>query len=255
MEKEKTVLVVNSNTELKDIAIDVFANQKYRVITAISGNEARLKYSNEKFDLLVLDMETSGFSASDFVNSVRRKESFKNLKDHTPILITGSRSDEFSKQFSMMDNIKYLETPFSVTDLKKKLFTFSDHSSVISNNTRVINAGEMLITEGGTNHEMFWVLSGKFTITKMNVQGNNVILGEVFPGELVGEMSFLDNLPRSASVIAAEDCEVLAIPHKKFIDVLDNQPRWFRSLMQTLSQRLRKTNVKITEKSTLDSSL
>ena len=95
---------------------------------------------------------------------------------------------------------------------------------------------------------MYWVLSGGFTITKMNNDEKNIIIGEVKQGELVGEMSFLDNLPRSASVKAREDSEVLVIPHKKFMDVLDNQPRWFRSLMTTLSHRLRDADQRIARK-------
>jgi CRP-like cAMP-binding protein len=45
-----------------------------------------------------------------------------------------------------------------------------------------------------------------------------------------------------------EDSEVLAIPHKKFHEVIERQPKWFRSLMQTLSQRLRNANDKIARK-------
>ena len=95
---------------------------------------------------------------------------------------------------------------------------------------------------------MYWVLAGSFRITKLNEDGNNVIMGEVSPGELVGEMSFLDNLPRSASVRALEDSEVLVIPHSKFMDVLDHQPRWFKSLMQVMSHRLRDSNNKVARK-------
>ena len=81
-----------------------------------------------------------------------------------------------------------------------------------------------------------------------------LFVGGVNEGKLfvVGEMSFLDSLPRSASVRALEDSEVLVIPHKKFLHVLDGQPRWFRALMQTMSQRLRDANTRITQKSMLD---
>ena len=111
-----------------------------------------------------------------------------------------------------------------------------------------MKANEYLLTEGGISHEMYWILSGSFIITKMNKDDHNIILGKVFPGELVGEMSFLDSLPRSASVRAEVDSEVLAIPHKRFIDIIEGQPRWFRSLMQTLSQRLRTVNSQVTKK-------
>ena len=248
MKDSNTVLVVIDENEMKTTTQEVLVEQKYRVVIATNSNEARLKYSNEEFHMVILDMDLKGFKANDFVGSIRRKEDLKNIKDNIPILVIAEKADKFTEEFSLIDNIKYLEAPFTKIELKKKLLTFTGHSAVISNNTKTIKKDEYLITEGGTSHEMFWILSGKFVITKMNQDDQNVIIGKVYPGELVGEMSFLDNLPRSASVRAIEDSEILVIPHKKFIDVLDHQPRWFRSLMQTMSQRLRAANKKITRK-------
>lgn len=249
MKDKSTVIIVIDDETKKTIVQEVLTEQKYRVVVASNATEARLKFSNEQFHMAVLDMDVKGLNACDFVTGIRKKEKLKHIKDNIPILVIGANSDEFSSEFATLDNIKYLEAPFTKIELKKKLLTFTGHSDVISSNTKIIPEGEYLITEGGTSHEMYWVLSGKFMITKMNHDEENIIIGDVYPGELVGEMSFLDNLPRSASVQAREECEVLVIPQKKFIDVLEHQPRWFRSLMQTMSQRLRNSNQKIARKS------
>jgi CheY-like chemotaxis protein len=248
MKDVKTVLIIFDKEELQAPAKEALEDSNYRVITATNSNEARLKFSNEKFDMVVIDMEVHGLKAIDFVESIRRKEALKNMRDNIPVLVTNKTSTEFAEDFSGLENINFLETPFSKVDFKKKLFTFSGNSDIISTNTKLISKGEYLITEGGVSHEMFWILSGKFIITKLNQDDNNVVISEVNTGELVGEMSFLDSLPRSASVKAIEDSEVLVIPHKKFIDVLDGQPRWFRALMQTMSQRLRSSNKMIARK-------
>lgn len=247
-EDNNTILVLSDVVEQRQIIFDVLEEQSYRIITAVSGNEARLKYSNEPFKMLILDMDVKGFNAREFILSIRRKEEFKNRKDMLPILLTGYESSIFSRDYADLDNVKFLDKPFSPMDVKKRLLSFTGQANVIAENTKQIKADEYLITEGGTSNEMFWVLEGSFVITKLNCDNNNVIIGEVNPGELVGEMSFLDELPRSASVKAKEDSEVLVIPHKKFIDVLDGQPRWFRSLMRTLSQRLRNANQMIARK-------
>jgi CheY-like chemotaxis protein len=248
MKDKNTALIAISDDERREIVESVLLNQKYKIVLASSSNEARLKFSNEEFHLCVIDISTKGFDAKNFIESIRRKEDLKTVKNIIPVLILSEKADEFSENYSMIDNVKYLEIPFTALELKKKLLTFSGHSDIISNNTMTVKQDEYLITEGGASHEMYWILSGKFIITKMNHDNNNVIIGEVCPGELVGEMSFLDNLTRSASVKAVEEGEVLVIPHKKFIDVLDNQPRWFRSLMQTMSQRLRDADKKIARK-------
>lgn len=249
MTKESNSVLILSDDDEQTVTIEgVLTDQKYRVIKSVTGNEARLKFANEAFKMIILDMDVKGVNARDFVESIRRKEETKNRKDILPVLILGLDSHFFSKDFEDIDNVKYLAKPFNAMDLKKKLLTFTGQANVISENTKKIKKDEYLITEGGTSNEMFWVLEGSFVITKLNVDDKNVIIGKVLPGELVGEMSFLDDLPRSASVRATEDSEVLMIPHKKFIDVLDGQPRWFRSLMRTLSHRLRGANQMIARK-------
>ena len=243
-----SALVVTENEAFSDIITTVLEDQKYRVIRAKNGNEAKLKFSNEDFAYVLLDFDMKGLKVVHFVETIRQKEQLKNVKKLKPILIFGGNAEDFTQYFSQVDHINFLEAPFTDVEFRKKLLTFSGNSKEMFSNTEVIKADEYLINEGGTSHEMYWVLSGEFVITKSNADGQNVIIGKVLPGELVGEMSFLDNLPRSASVKALEDSEVLKIPHKKFIDVLEGQPRWFRSLMQTLSQRLRHSNSMIARK-------
>lgn len=245
MSDQRNALIIIDNKEQIQLSKEVLEELKYRVVVAKNSNEARLKFSNEPFNLILLDHDVQNFRGADYIEGIRRKENAKNIKDIIPILVFCEKPNSFTELYSQIDHVKYIEKPYTKLELKKGLLAFTGNSSVIAENTKTISGGEYLITEGGNNHEMFWVLQGRFQITKLNHDDQNVIIGEVSAGELVGEMSFLDNLPRSASVRALEDSEVLVIPHKKFIDVLDGQPRWFRSLMQTMSQRLRKANDKI----------
>lgn len=248
MAHDNTILILSDVEEQRQIIVDVLEEQKYRVITAITGNEARLKFSNEPMKMLILDMDVKGYNCLEFISSIRRKEELKNVKDFIPVLVLGFDSTTYQRDYSDLDNVKFQEKPYSPMDIKKKLLTFTGQADVISENTKQIKADDYLITEGASSNEMYWVLEGSFVITKLNSDNQNVIIGKVRPGELVGEMSFLDELPRSASVKATADSEVLVIPHQKFIDVLDGQPRWFRSLMRTLSQRLRSANMMIARK-------
>ncbi len=250
MKDKYTVLVVLEDDDLLANASAVLEELGHRIVLAKTSHEARLKYANEEFHMAILNTDTKGFKGLDFVENVRRKEKMRSVQDKMPILIVADKPDEFSRVFATMDNIKFLDSPFSQNELKTKLLTFGANSDVIASNTKKIAKDEFLIEEGGTSHEMYWIISGSFAISKMNQEKQQIVIGEVLPGELVGEMSFLDNLPRSASVTAIEDSEVLSIPHKKFIDVLDSQPRWFRTLMQTLSERLRNADLKIVDNKT-----
>lgn len=242
MKETNTILVIMSDSDLRKIVVTELEAQKYNVLLATNSIEARLKLDNSNNHFLVIEDNLTGLNTFEFITNIRRKEESKNLKNTLPILMIGNDAMEYNAKYKDILHLIFLEKPFDTLEFKKKILNFIGNSSVISDNTKIVKKGEYLITEGGTSSEMYWVLSGHFIITKMNQDDQNVIIGNIFPGELVGEMSFLDSLPRSASVKAEEDSEILVIPHKKFVNVFDNQPAWFRSLMRTLSKRLRSAN-------------
>ncbi|MCO4753935.1 MAG: cyclic nucleotide-binding domain-containing protein [Bacteriovoracaceae bacterium] len=249
MKKTLTVLLVEDVDPDFEVISSVLQSANHRVVRASTGPEARLKITNQEFNFIIINMDIKGVGALEFVQQVRETEQRKNVKERIPILVNGSNAESFEEDFSQIDNIQYLARPFTALEFKEKMTSFRKKASIKKENTRLIPKGDYLITEGGgKSQEMYWVLSGKFIITKLNKENQNVVIGEVNQGELLGELSFLDSLPRSASVKASEDCEVLVIPHRKFMDVLDSQPRWFRSLLTTLSHRLRDADQRIAQK-------
>lgn len=103
---------------------------------------------------------------------------------------------------------------------------------------------EYLIREGQESSEMYYVQSGTLGVFKRKSASEQQI-GTVYSGELVGEMSFFDEEPRSASVKALSDCEVTVIPREKLDVALSKMPSWQKALVTTLVSRLRKANTKI----------
>ena len=109
-----------------------------------------------------------------------------------------------------------------------------------------LKKGDILIKEGEHSNSMFWVQSGTIRLFKRKGQGF-VELGVVHSGEVVGELSFLDNQPRSASVESLQPCDIVEIPRGKFEEFMNAQPSWMKSLIQTLVKRLRVTNNRVRE--------
>lgn len=104
--------------------------------------------------------------------------------------------------------------------------------------------GEVLIQEGEISDCMYWVEEGHLLVTKKN--GNEQInLGHVLSEELVGEISFFDQEPRSATVTAVSRSLVVQIKRESLEKILSNQPRWLGILIKTLTERLRKTTNRI----------
>ncbi len=107
-----------------------------------------------------------------------------------------------------------------------------------------LEPGKTLIQEGATSNNMYWLSSGQMVVLKKKGQVD-VELGHIYSGELVGEMSFLDGKPRSATVRAVTECELIEIPREAFEKVFAGQPQWFQGLVRTLTDRLRKTNARV----------
>ena len=107
-----------------------------------------------------------------------------------------------------------------------------------------LKANDILIREGEKSNSMYWVQVGQLIVTKKRLN-EEVTLGHVFEGELVGEISFLDKESRSATVKAMVDCELIEIPQEAIDQVFKTQPKWLEILVMTLAERLRKANARI----------
>lgn len=112
----------------------------------------------------------------------------------------------------------------------------------------VLHSGEYLVRHKEESSTMFFLKEGVLGVfdTRSGAQSaKEVQIGTIYSGELVGEMSFLDQLPRSASVKAINDCVLQVIPRERFQRIFDAQPKWYRILIVTLLERLRATNKRI----------
>lgn len=104
--------------------------------------------------------------------------------------------------------------------------------------------GEAIISEHSLGDNLFFICRGKVEISKglNNQETPFAQLSVLEPGQFFGEMGLIDEEPRSASVIALEDVELLVIPRDAFTNITFNHPIVMFNLMRTLSGRLRDTN-------------
>jgi CRP-like cAMP-binding protein len=102
-----------------------------------------------------------------------------------------------------------------------------------------LKANDILMREGEASTSMYYLQKGSLNVTKKKGE-KEVQIGIVTEGELVGEMSFIDNHPRSATVSAIDECTLIIVPREKFQQILDTNPKWMISLLKGLIERLRK---------------
>ena len=104
-----------------------------------------------------------------------------------------------------------------------------------------LSANQTLLKEGEHSSVMYWVQAGQLQVSKKR-GAVDVVLGHIRTGELVGELSFLDQGPRSATVKAITDCELIEIPQDTIDNIYKTQPKWLEVLVKTLAERLRRAN-------------
>ena len=103
---------------------------------------------------------------------------------------------------------------------------------------------QYLFREGDPPDCMYVIKSGKLVVVKTKAT-SEIILAEIGPGAMVGEMAFFDNKPRSASVKAMKDSEVIALPYKALHAQFANFPEWCKAIMRTVNDSLRNANQRI----------
>lgn len=99
--------------------------------------------------------------------------------------------------------------------------------------------GTLVFREGEPGEVLYIVWTGRVAVVKEDSSGQPALLGYRGPGEVVGEMGVLGGRPRSASVLAVEACDLLAIRAADFRQLMAHSPGIGEALMQVLTDRLR----------------
>ncbi len=101
-----------------------------------------------------------------------------------------------------------------------------------------------LFRDGDAPDAMYIVKTGMLVVTKTK-GSSEVILAEIGPGSMVGEMAIFDKKPRSANVKAIKDSEVISLPYESLNQQMDSLPVWVKAIMRTMNENLREANKKI----------
>ncbi|MFC5530954.1 cyclic nucleotide-binding domain-containing protein [Cohnella yongneupensis] len=112
----------------------------------------------------------------------------------------------------------------------------SDTASAIE--TVMFADGQPLVVEGEASNDCFFVSDGKVQVTSRNLIGNTVLLAELGPGSLVGEIGLLRNERRSARVTAIGDVTALRLDRPTFDRLAVSSPLFHESLLLTVRIRM-----------------
>ena len=110
--------------------------------------------------------------------------------------------------------------------------------------SKYFRPGQCLFKEGEPSGSMYLIQKGTVGIRKMKGT-EHVEIARVHANEVIGELSFFDRLPRSASAVALSEVEALEIQFEALDKVYINVPDSMKTIIASVADRLRKANDQI----------
>jgi serine/threonine protein kinase len=111
--------------------------------------------------------------------------------------------------------------------------------------TRVFRAGESVVTEGEPGNAAYIIERGQCDVFK-NIQGQQVLIRRLGPGDVFGETAVLTGAPRTASVVAIEDSTLKVITGDSLNRELDRNP-WLAAFVRSLATLFRETDQRLSQ--------
>jgi CRP/FNR family transcriptional regulator, cyclic AMP receptor protein len=112
--------------------------------------------------------------------------------------------------------------------------------------TREFKCDDKVVSEGGCGGSLLLIRKGRAEVRKSLGKNNHKFLRELCAGEFFGEMCFLNKVPRSASVVALEDCEILELESTDFDKLVRKYPeiglKVYKNIASELVDRLRRND-------------
>ncbi len=105
-------------------------------------------------------------------------------------------------------------------------------------------AGECIIKENEVGEDAYFIETGKVEVSRM-WEGKKTHLAYINANETFGEMSLIDEKPRSASIFAVEDTTVSVIHREDFLKMLQSNSEVAINILKSLFERLREANTTI----------
>jgi CRP-like cAMP-binding protein len=120
------------------------------------------------------------------------------------------------------------------SDLSREAFLALTQGMVLHR----ISEGDSVIRERDEGTSFYVIASGRFAVSKRQDAGDSVVLARLGEGDFFGEMALLSGAPRSATVTAEEDAEVLEFRADVLLQLARQHPHVAQSLRRFYRQRL-----------------
>ncbi len=162
--------------------------------------------------------------------------------------------DYFPGLIHLGDAVQFIDLFANITD-RVRLFEDFEYDEVrrLAQHMPCYRAprGTVLVGEGHDGDFGLLVLRGRVGVVKRDAAGQSKRIGEIGPGDTLGEMSMIDGQPRAASCIVDEEAEFAVLDREELTVIIADDPRLgikvLVELVQHLSGKLRVASRRLAE--------
>ncbi|MEE9396693.1 MAG: Crp/Fnr family transcriptional regulator [Methylococcales bacterium] len=129
--------------------------------------------------------------------------------------------------------------------LFKKL-ALNDVDNIVALSTEIyFTNNQIIFQKGDVSDSLLAVLNGQVRISTSSMNGKEIVLNTISPGEMFGEIAFIDGRERSATATAIGDCALLSIRHDDYMPLLKSNPEIAIELLIILCKKVRDTSDRV----------
>ncbi|MDR3248586.1 MAG: cyclic nucleotide-binding domain-containing protein [Treponema sp.] len=155
-----------------------------------------------------------------------------------------AKKNQYSQAFYAYNQyVKYNPSGADVATARMRMMKIAPYAKGIklsfANDEIIRSYGKdsMVFSEGEPGDELYIIQKGSVKIVKI-VDDNEVLLAVLKIGDIFGEMALLESKPRTASAVAYEDCQVMAVNRANFEQMIARAPQMIARLTTLLSERI-----------------
>ncbi|PYT25491.1 MAG: hypothetical protein DMG57_25020 [Acidobacteria bacterium] len=140
----------------------------------------------------------------------------------------------------------------SANDLIRKIDFFESLDEKLVNNIARLctelgySSGDHIVRQGDSGLGLFFIIRGGIKV-ELEKSGVRTVVATMQPGDFFGELSLIDNKPRSANVICVEDTRCLVLTRDSFAKIMNKYPEIGFQIAKALAGRIRATNERLEE--------
>jgi len=244
-ESRKFLLVFPGKNESDSVSEEIAKHlQRAEFICAENTTNAKAQIADGHPHVVVSKAAGADIDSHEIVEFLRSRKKGTRI----PIILVGDiPNEEIYVDEVIAGTVHFLDDINDQTKISQclaRVLNYITHSKRESFHLKFLSPGDFLMRAGMEPQYVYIVRKGSLEASVVR-DGKRIILGPVDTGEFVGEMAFINGEVRSADVAAVTDCELIEIPIEMMDKILMHKPSWSKSLMRTLSHRMKISNERI----------